>query len=368
MKVHVLPWDGRVEGLGDARGLPLGDGRLGDTLEVALASATRVEQPLGAWVFEGGTVIGPHLLAALAELRPERDTRVRIGGRTGGLLEEIALGEDPVCVRWIAGTGDEVEVELDPDESDLAVPMPGGEDLPLSDRFALRVRHPIQLLWANLLSLPPRLWRRLAGTGLVAAWRIAAAVLRTRSGRHEDLARALTRREAGAWVHPTATVEASVLGPGARVGAGAVVRGSILGADARVEALAICEGSVLAQGAVVQRQALCRYCVLAEGAMLGGAAQLAVFGPRSALKRGSYGMDQGLGQDVRVRVGEGLRRAPLGLAGPTLGAGTLVGSGVWIAPGRMLPPGMVVLGPDPLRNPEPPDHDGPYRVVDGRLV
>ncbi len=378
MRVHVLPWSGELEGLGAARALPVADERLGQALDNAMgrAAVERVDDIDGAYLIESGTVVGPQLFAALAALHLDRDSRLRLGGRTGELLEQVALGGDPSAIAFLRGPAegdvrariaDAEVVEVDPVEGALSVPMPGGQDIPLSDRFAIRVRHPIQLLWANLLSLPPRLWRRLAGDGIGAVFRIAGAVLRARSTRHEDLAQALTCSADDAWIHPSAIVEASVIGPGARVGAGAVVRGSILGPDSRVEALAICEGSVLGQGAVVQRQALCRYSVLAEAAMLGGAAQLAVFGPRSALKRGSYAMDQGLGQDVRVRVGDAFVRAPLGLAGPVLGDGTQVGSGVWIAPGRTLPPGIVVLGPDPLRDPTAPEGAGPYRVRDGRL-
>ena len=361
MRVFVESWSGELDGFGPASELPVVDRSLGEVLGPA------GELQPGTVVLEAGAVVGPHLVEAVAALGLTRDTRIRIGGRTGALLEEIALGEDPTCVRWHSGSSDPAEeLELDPAERLLPVPMPGGESLPLSDRFALRVRHPVQLLWANLLSLPPRLWRRLVGEGLGAGLRLAGAALRAGSTRPEAVAAALSRT-GGADVHPTAVVEASVLEAGARVGAGAIVRGSFLGPGARVEALGICEGSVLAAEAVVQRQALCRYCLLGEGAMLGGAAQLAIFGPGSGLKRGSYAMDQGLGQDVRVPVGEALRRAPLGLMGPTFGPGTQVGSGVWIAPGRVLPAGIVVLGPDPLRDPRPPDHDGPYRVKDGSL-
>lgn len=378
MKVLVRPWDGRVEGLGDGRDLPVGSQRLGGVLELALSrgGAERVDDGRGVFTIDGGTVLGPHVLDGLARLDLDADARIRLGGRTGELLEAIALGGESSAIGYLQGGIGDLDarlaeapvVELDPEEGALQVPMPGGDDVPLSDRFAIRVRHPVQLLWANLLSLPPQLWRHLAGEGILAMFRIAGAVVRARSTRHEDLAQALTRIDPTASVHPSAVVEASVLGAGARVGPGAVVRGSILASDARVEALGICEGAVLGRGAVVQRQALCRYCVLADEAMLGGAAQLAVFGARSSLKRGSYAMDQGLGRDVRVPIGGRFERAPLGLAGPTFGEGVQVGSGVWIAPGRVLPPGIVVLGPDPLRDPTPPEGPGPFRVRDGRLA
>lgn len=379
MSVRLLEWSGLVEGLGRAEELPVPGGTLDQATRAAVAaSGGEVGSTDTGLVVEDGTVLGPDMLAACAAAGRQagRDARFRVGGRLGQLLAEIALGEDPCVVGWLEGPSQQAprarleaadEIEIDPDEQQLALSMPGGEEVRVSDRFAVRVRHPVQLLWANLLALPPTVWRGMVGDGLPAALRLVAAVIGARSTQPDRVAARLTRCAPDARIHPSAVVEASVLESGAVVGPGAVVRGAWLGPGARVEALGICEGSVLGPQAVVQRQALFRYSVLARGAMIGGATQLAVLGPQSALKRGSFGMDQGLGRDVRVAVGQALVRAPLGLSGPTLGSGAQVGSGVWVAPGRRIPAGAVVVGPDPLVDPRTPDGPGAYRVRDGRL-
>ncbi len=372
MRVQLLPWDGLVEGLGAGLEMPLGQTTLGEHTRLALEGCELVDEGPRLVVHQG-SVLGPSALeAAWAAVQGcSTDLVLRLDGRSGVLLDAIELGQGP-ALGFLRGPGEPgdrlsgaAELRVPSEERVLALPIPGGP-LALSDRFVVRVRHPLQLLWANLLSLPPVLWRELAGEGLVGLLRVAWAVLRAGSTAQERVAATMTVQR-GASVHPSAVVEASLLLPGAVVEAGAVVRGSVLGPGARVEALAVCEGSVLGEGAVVQRQALSRYCVLGPGAMLGGTTQLSVFGPGSSLKAGSFAMDQGLSGEVRVSVDGALQAAPLGLAGCSLGKDTLVGSGVWIAPGRQIPPGITVLGPQALTHPGLVADAAVYSVVDGKL-
>lgn len=254
-------------------------------------------------------------------------------------------------------------VEIDAEERAFeGFPLPGGQ-LVVADAYVLPVRHWVQLLWANLLALGPFLWAELVGHGAGAAARLAWAVARAGSRRPEAVAAALTRRGARTSVHRAATVEASWLGDGAKVGAGAVVRGAVLGPGAVVEEQAVVEGVVLGEGARVQRLAMAKFSVVEAGACLGGIAQLAVLGPRSQVKHGATLMDVAFGQDVRVRRGEALVPAPHGLVGVCVDADAVLGSGVRVAPGRAVPAGLVVL-PDPsevLSRPDAPP--GARKVV-----
>lgn len=305
-------------------------------------------------VLRRGTLLGPDALAAaLTEGRRHgADCGFRLGGRLGELVRQASLGADPVAL-WYCPSGRTEELaalpvlELDPAERLLDLEL-GGEPMPLSDRLVLRVDHPVQLLWGNLLGLGSFLWRRLlhrspALAGLKAAW----AAMRGGGWSTAGVARGVSL---GPGVHPRAVVEASFIHPTARVDPGAVVRGSVLGAGARVEANAVCEACVLGPGAVVQRQAMLRFSLLGPRAMHGGAAQLAVFGRGASMKLGSYLMDQAFGQDVRVPCGDRFVRGPLGLAGVCLGEDSVVGSGVWVAPGRVLPPRSVVVTDQVLRS------------------
>lgn len=376
VKVYEVPWDGAVEGLGDARSMPLPGGDLGDGLGRALAAAggQRVNVPEHCLVIPGGVALGPTALAAAFSLGQSRgrDCQIRLGGRLGELLDALALGGAPLRAAWIAdGTAEDLDervraapvVDLDPAERRVPIEVLGTRvELPLSDRVILPIRHWVQLLWGDLLLLGPHLWRALlSDIPIFAGLKIAFAAVRSCSVQPERLAAALCVRGAGARVHPSAVVEASVLGEGAQVGAGAVVRGAVLGAGARVEELALCEGAVLGAGAVVQRQAMLKYGVLGPGAMIGGVTQLSVFGPHASLKRGAYGMDQSLGGTVRVRVGERMAEAPLGLVGVCLGPGSLVGSGVRIAPGRVVPQELALVAPGALTRPEA--IEGPVAVL-----
>jgi hypothetical protein len=125
---------------------------------------------------------------------------------------------------------------------------------------------------------------------------------------------------------------------------------------------------VLGAGAGVPRQALVTSSVRGPNAAVGGAMQLGVLGEGAGLKRGSYGMDQKLGDaPVCVPIRSGMAPVPLGMAGVCLGHGRLVGSGVWIAPGRAIPPGISIVGDRVLSRVGLPDSSGPFTVVDGRL-
>lgn len=228
----------------------------------------------------------------------------------------------------------------------LLADVPGGRStqLPLSNHVLCPADHYAGLLWANLISLGPALWRALVGPLWAAPLRLAWGALRALSVQPFQVAGALNRVQRGARIHPSAVVEGVWLGPGASVGPGAVVRGSILGAGARVEAQALVAFSVLGPEAVVQRRGWVQYGLLDAGAAHGGAMQLGVLGPGSAVKGGAYLLDQGLpGREVRASVRGSLHPAPLGVLGVGLGAGSMVGSGVWVAAGRAVPPRSTLL-------------------------
>ncbi len=224
--------------------------------------------------------------------------------------------------------------------------QPGGRvvEVQLADELLISTHHYSGLLWANLLAMPPALWRALMGTSTwMAAARGVWGMLLTRSSDPVVVAGALNRIDPGARVHPSAVVEGAWIGADAVVGPGAVVRGSIIGEGARVEPMALVAWSVLGPGSHVQRMAWCHFCVLHPGAAHAGAMQLGVLGPGAQTKGVSVLMDQGAGTEVRVQRQGELHAVPLGLMGVGLGRDSVVGSGVWVAPGRAIPPGLTIL-------------------------
>lgn len=291
-----------------------------------------------------------------------RDLVARLGGRSGGLAEEIALAApgEPLLAWLPVSGGQEITAErlqaaevvtLDPQERMLDVPVPPEQfgasilELPLTERLLLPCHHWLQLLWVNLLGMPPFLWRELAGRNVVeVAWRATVAAVRAGSLHPMQIGAKLGRQGRGCRIHPSAVVEGSWLGDHVQIGANAVVRGCVLGDGSVVEDLALAEFSVMAAGARIQRQAMLKLSVAAPRASMGGVMQLGVLDQDAAVKRGALMMDMAFGQQLRVRHRGQLVEAPLGLAGVCVGARTLVGAGVKVAGGRALPPDLQIVG------------------------
>ena len=387
----LLPPRGPVEGLGrplDA--LPLPEGTVGSARATALK---HLKLELRAWadipvdaprlLLRGDAIISEAALKGLMQHPGVGDHALAIGGATGALLAQLAMDDaEPTAARRTGGRGDpEARLRaappavLDPKERVHRFSLAPGQfdteaiELPLSDLIALPVRHWLQLLWANLLRLPPTLLRQVGSRNplILLAQTVGAA---WRAGSLHPLAVAGSMRfvGAGAAVHPSAVVEASWLGPNVKVGAGAVVRGCVLHAGAQVEALALVEGCVLAAGARVQRMAMIKYSLIGEAAMAAGYMQLGVLDQGSAFKLTSALMDQAFGGAVEISVDGRRRPAPLGLAGVCLGERTVVGAGVLVAPGRTVPPDLQIMpAPSLVLRRLPPGGRGRAIVDDGGL-
>lgn len=303
---------------------------------------------------EPGTLFSPLAASAARSLTPSEGwVRARPTGTVS--TGHLYVGRGPLDPSSL--------VELSFDAREHALPTIGGIELRVADAWVFQVDHWSDLLWANLLALGPYLWARLA-TPAALAW----AVTRRWTLRPELLAGALVERD-GAFVHPSATVEFSVLCAGARVGAGAVVRGAVLGPGACVEELAMVEACVIGEGARIQRQAMAKFSVIEGGAAHAGVIQLGVLGAGAEVRQGAVLFDQSLGEPVRVRRGGQLVAAPHGMAGVCIGPGSVIGQGVRVAAGRAVPGGITVL-PDPagvLTHLDLPEGATRARVVNGRL-
>ncbi len=343
--------DVEVEGLGPWAERAFLDGTLGDAVSAAsgvVLDSFVICSPKAAAAAVAAAKAGGHDVVATPDGSVSTAGATVFAAHGGGVVtpERIAAAE---------------RASFNAQEREFA--WPGGP-FRVADAWVFRVEHWSDLLWANLKALGPWLWAELATPG-----RLTWAALRVGSFRPELLAAPLARVHSSAFVHPRATVEFSVLGPGARVGAGAVVRGCVLGEGAVVEELALVEGCVLGPGARVQRQAMAKYSVIERGAAHAGVVQLGVIGAEAEVRQGAVLFDQSLGDPVRVRRRGVLEPAPRGMIGVCVGPRTLLGQGVRVAAGRCLPPDLTIL-PDSggiVANVDVPAGASVVRVAGGHL-
>jgi len=339
--------------------LPLAEQQERALLESGVALADPGEGPCdkGYILLREDAAVGPVAIQDLLAVAGGEDFAWKTGGRCGALADELGLGDDGPLLVYLAPGGaispERIAAaparEFDPQERMLELPLSRAQfgidllELPLTERLVLPTGHWNQLLWANLLGMPSFLWRGLAGRNFVEiGWRAAWAAVRAMSISPMRIGAQLGRKGKGCRIHPSAVVEGCWLGDGVEIGANAVVRGSVLADGAAVEDLAMVEFSVLAPAARVQRQAMLKFSVLRQRAAHAGVMQLGVLDRGAAVKSGAWLMDMAFGQHVKLKVGDRLVPAPLGMAGVCVGADALVGVGVKVAGGRFLTPGLQI--------------------------
>ena len=303
----------------------------------------------------------------------------RITGRFGNLLSELRFGEHGPLLFWTSESIDIEEflpvfqkvvadnkntsqddvllVELanknwrwcwsDIDPVEKIYPMPVSRyqfgvdliEIPLSDFILLPTGHWMQLLWVNLLSLGPFLYRELLGRSFgEVVVNLTTVFFKTFSFDPLTLGLQLRRVGKNVKIHPSAVVEACWIGDDVRIGANAVVRGCVLGKGVKVEDLALVEFSPLSAGTIIQRQAMVKFSVINKNCGVGGVIQLGVMDEGALIKRGSYLMDMSLAEGGVSILYNGIKfGVPLGLGGCAVGTRSTLGCGVRVAAGRFVP-------------------------------
>lgn len=237
------------------------------------------------------------------------------------------------------------------------------------------ISHWSHLLRANQLALGALGEAARAGFEAKGPLRRAAEVLRVliAAGGADPakVAAALTQRGAGCTIHPTASVEACLLGDGVEIGAYSLVRGCVLGAGAKVEEHATVLSSVLGERAHVGRYGFSHLNVLMPEARLsaGGGYQASVFGPACFLAWGATALDMSFGREVMVEHAGALQPSGHHLLGVAVGPRAVVGNNVRLQHGMSVPADAVLVGPatDLLRSWGPsPVAEGPHRAAAGQ--
>lgn len=227
--------------------------------------------------------------------------------------------------------------------------------IPFTSRPIMRLSHWIHLVRANqyaLLSLVISFRER-------PKWRnalsLAGLVLKSFPPTRSRVARALVQKGKGCKIHPSAVVEASILGNNVEVGPHAIVQACVVDDDAVFQPHSHATMSVIGKGAVLSKQTWTNLVVLFPGAVQAAHAQMSVFGRDSFVATYSPLQDLSLEGEVKVEAGGKVVSCGSRFMGVCIGHEAKVGGGVFVAHGRAVPNGAVVVKnpQDILRKVEP---------------
>lgn len=287
-------------------------------------------------------------------------------GARSSAREALALPQE----RWLEPPFREIVVD---------VPVPhhllgrGSPTLgfPLTSTVAMRVRHWVHVLRASHVMPQVALLERVEDAPLRSLLRASLALRPTRAAMTRALKARLVFRGRRTFIHPTATVEASVLGDDVSIGAYAYVVGSVLGAGCVVEQRAHVEQSCLGPRTFVSKNSSLSACAaFGDTDVCVNGIQTCVVAERCGLTSWARPLDLVPGGEVVVRDGEALRAVGELPCGVAFGEGVFVGAGVDIAPGRAIPPGVrLVSDPSSTLQRVPEDAEpGTSYVADGTLT
>ena len=148
----------------------------------------------------------------------------------------------------------------------------------------------------------------------------------------------------GCRIHPTATVEGSILGRGVTIGPHATVFGSCLGDGAIVETHSLVRNSVMGAGSTLTANCRLNFCVLYPDAMAGQSLlQVSILGERTVLMTSGFTFDMKITKPVNVDFRG--QRVSLGIKyiGCCFGHEAIVGAGIWLNAGLEIPNGYMIV-------------------------
>lgn len=215
---------------------------------------------------------------------------------------------------------------------------------PLTARVAIRLQSWVHVLRANQLAMMAGLASLKERSKLRNLLAILWILLKSFPPSEARVLRAISRKGRRTKIHPTAVVEASLLGDGVRIGAHAVVRASVLDDGAVVEDFGLVEMSVLGKGACVTKKAISNFNVMYPGSVLGHAgAQMSLLGYDAFVSTDSRIFDLKFDGNVPVEhrgktVSSGAR-----FLGACVGHRASVGAGVFVQFGKAIPNGAVIV-------------------------
>lgn len=292
-------------------------------------------------------------------------------GKTTTARELFALGRD----RWRTPSYRELLLEL-PAPRFILQREDASIAMPLTSTAAMRVRHWVHVLRAGHLMPQVMLLERAMAQPVRSLLRAVTVPLRmlvsgslSRASLVAALRAAYRYRGRGTFVHPTATVEASILGDGVVVGAYAYVSNSVIGDGCVIEQRAHVSGSALGPRTFVSLNSSMSACVTFgdTDACINGV-QACVIAQRCALTSFARPLDLAVQGQVRVEDEGQLRAAGELPCGVAFGPGVFAGADVVIAAGRAIPADvrLYVDGKGVLQRVPSDLKPGSYAIVDGK--
>ncbi|MDP2342150.1 MAG: hypothetical protein Q8O67_14430 [Deltaproteobacteria bacterium] len=216
---------------------------------------------------------------------------------------------------------------------------------PLTSTVALRVRHWLHVLRASHLA--PQVWliERALGDPLRSAARALLGLRPSSTARFMAWKRQFVFRGRNCVIHPSAIVEASVIGDDVIIGPQAVVLQSVIGDGVVIEQRAHVAQSTLGPRTFVSLNSSMQACVtFADADACANNLQACVVGARTGLTSFARALDSVVGGEVRVDDDGALRSVGELPCGVAFGPGSYVGANVTIAAGRTIPAGVRVVG------------------------
>jgi acetyltransferase-like isoleucine patch superfamily enzyme len=211
--------------------------------------------------------------------------------------------------------------------------------IPITSMLAAHVEHWCHILWLNQAGFGVR-WLELARTH--KAWAFGR-LLTAAPWTMPALMHRFVRRGRNVRIHPTAWVEASILGDDVEIGAGASVRTSIIGDGVVVGDHATVLSSTLGDRVAVTPRTFVVWSAAFEDAVLSNyKLQVSVIGRGASLSTWAGFIDAKLQGTIDVLHDGRLQSTGRNFLGSALGHGAHVGAKVLLLPGRELPNGTFV--------------------------
>jgi len=257
-----------------------------------------------------------------------------------------------------------------------AFPIEQGDFLPSSvevkfnpaftEALLFHVCHWVHIWLLNLLALGEQLLRTFTGNKLLLFLRALSAFS---LNKHKIASRFVVKgKECD--IHPTATVQGSILGDRVKIGPYSIVQGCILGDDVKINEQSIIIASVFGSGTSTCPRGWSKLCITYPKTSA-GRMHACLIGRNVFMASLAYFFDVKLQGTIKI-VHEGkMVDTGMNFLGGCVGHDAVIGPDCWIASGREIPNGaMVMKNPREVLSSIPPDFPArePATVWNGALV
>jgi carbonic anhydrase/acetyltransferase-like protein (isoleucine patch superfamily) len=257
-----------------------------------------------------------------------------------------------------------------------AFPIQPGDFLPSSvevkfnpaftDALLFHVCHWVHLWLLNLLALGDQLLRTFTGSKVRMALRALSAFS---LNKHKIAARFVVKGK-GCDIHPTATVQASILGDKVTIGPYSIVQGCILGDGVKINEQSITIASIFGAGTSTCPRGWSKLCITYPNTS-SGRMHACLIGRNVFMASLAYFFDVKLQGTIKLAHDGKMVDTGMNFLGGCVGHNAIVGPDCWIASGREIPNGaMVMKNPGEVLSSIPPDFPArePGVVWNGTLV